>query len=102
MSLIPCEFCGNDNVKTIDSRPTRNDTFIRRRKECTDCGERFSTIEIPTGEKMGKDSMIEYFTKALLELNDGKGYNLIDTFTNNELLDEIKERIDKWVNYKIK
>lgn len=82
-------------MKTIDSRPTRNDTFIRRRKECKDCGERFSTIEIPTGEKMGKDSMVEYFTKALLELSGDESIDIISTFTNDELLNEISKRIEK-------
>ncbi|MBQ4317446.1 MAG: transcriptional repressor NrdR, partial [Clostridia bacterium] len=36
--------CGNTESKVIDSRPT--DSEIRRRRECTSCGRRFTTYEV--------------------------------------------------------
>lgn len=39
-----CPHCGSYQVRTVDSRPY--DTQVRRRRECTDCLERFNTIEI--------------------------------------------------------
>ncbi|MBR5515165.1 MAG: transcriptional repressor NrdR [Clostridia bacterium] len=37
--------CGHTDIKVIDSRPTENSS-IRRRRECTKCGKRFTTYEI--------------------------------------------------------
>ena len=41
---MKCPFCGNDNTKVIDSRPT-DDSAIRRRRQCESCGKRFTTYE---------------------------------------------------------
>ena len=41
---MKCPFCGNDNTKVIDSRPT-DDSSIRRRRQCESCGKRFTTYE---------------------------------------------------------
>ena len=39
-------FCGYIESKVIDSRPTDENTRIRRRRECLECGKRFTTYEI--------------------------------------------------------
>lgn len=41
---VKCPFCGKDNTKVIDSRPT-DDSSIRRRRQCDACGKRFTTYE---------------------------------------------------------
>ena len=41
---MKCPFCGKDNTKVIDSRPT-DDSSIRRRRQCESCGKRFTTYE---------------------------------------------------------
>ena len=41
---MKCPFCGNENTKVIDSRPT-DDSSIRRRRQCEECGKRFTTYE---------------------------------------------------------
>ena len=43
---MKCPFCSNLDSKVIDSRPTDEGTKIRRRRECTNCGQRFTTYEI--------------------------------------------------------
>lgn len=40
-----CLFCNCTESKVIDSRSTDDDTTIRRRRECTGCGRRFTTYE---------------------------------------------------------
>ena len=40
-----CPFCGDDNTRVIDSRPADDNCSIRRRRECDDCGKRFTTYE---------------------------------------------------------
>ncbi len=42
---MKCKFCENPNSKVIDSRLNDDGTSIRRRRECTKCGRRFTTFE---------------------------------------------------------
>jgi transcriptional repressor NrdR len=40
-----CPFCGKQDTKVIDSRLASEGAQVRRRRECLDCGERFTTFE---------------------------------------------------------
>lgn len=40
-----CFFCGSEESKVIDSRDTNNGQSIRRRRECLNCGKRYTTYE---------------------------------------------------------
>jgi len=40
-----CPFCGNDDTQVKDSRPTEDNSAIRRRRSCNGCGARFTTFE---------------------------------------------------------
>jgi transcriptional repressor NrdR len=40
-----CPFCGNDDTQVKDSRPTEDNSAIRRRRQCEGCGGRFTTFE---------------------------------------------------------
>jgi len=40
-----CPFCGNDDTQVKDSRPTEDNSAIRRRRYCAGCGARFTTFE---------------------------------------------------------
>jgi len=40
-----CPFCGTEDTQVKDSRPTDDNTAIRRRRSCTSCGMRFTTFE---------------------------------------------------------
>jgi transcriptional repressor NrdR len=42
-----CPFCGKQDTKVIDSRLASEGAQVRRRRECLDCGERFTTFESP-------------------------------------------------------
>ncbi len=42
---MKCMYCGCLESKVIDSRSTEEGTMIRRRRECTECGKRFTTYE---------------------------------------------------------
>lgn len=42
---MKCLFCGCMESKVIDSRQSEDGTSIRRRRECTACGKRFTTYE---------------------------------------------------------
>jgi transcriptional repressor NrdR len=40
-----CPFCGNTDTQVKDSRPSDDGASIRRRRQCTGCNQRFTTIE---------------------------------------------------------
>ena len=40
-----CPKCGCEESKVVDSRPSESNDAIRRRRECTSCGFRFTTYE---------------------------------------------------------
>ncbi len=45
-----CPHCGHQEDKVVDSRPYQDGRAIRRRRECLNCGERFTTFEyVETG-----------------------------------------------------
>jgi transcriptional repressor NrdR len=41
---MKCPYCGSENIKTLETRDSPDNT-VRRRKECADCGKRFTTYE---------------------------------------------------------
>ena len=42
---MKCMYCGYEDSKVIDSRAADDNTIIRRRRECLQCGKRFTTYE---------------------------------------------------------
>ena len=42
---MKCRFCQHNDCRVVDSRPTDDGMAIRRRRECTNCGKRFTTYE---------------------------------------------------------
>jgi transcriptional repressor NrdR len=42
---LRCPFCGHEDSQVKDSRPTDDSAAIRRRRQCEDCGARFTTFE---------------------------------------------------------
>lgn len=43
---MKCPYCGYEESKVTDSRPTDEGERIRRRRECVRCGKRFTTYEV--------------------------------------------------------
>ena len=63
---MKCPFCQFDDTKVVDSRPTEDDTSIRRRRLCPNCENRFTTYERyeqPTLVVIKKDKTREIFDK---------------------------------------
>ena len=64
---MKCPYCGFEDLKVIDSRPAEDKT--RRRRECTRCGERFTTyeaVEVPLLMVEKRDGSVQLFDKAKL------------------------------------
>ena len=64
---MKCPFCGYEDTKVIDSRPSEGKK--RRRRECTNCGKRFTTYEVvekPMLMVYKKDGSFEPFDRSKL------------------------------------
>ncbi|WP_373898518.1 transcriptional regulator NrdR [Haloimpatiens sp. FM7315] len=63
---MKCPYCGYEESKVVDSRSTEDSTAIRRRRECSKCGKRYTTYEkvedIPI-LVVKKDASREYFDR---------------------------------------
>ena len=61
---MKCPVCGFEDCKVLDSRPVNGGESIRRKRECIQCGKRFTTyetIEKPTVLVIKKDQSRELF-----------------------------------------
>lgn len=43
---MKCPICGAHDSRVLDSRPVQDDASIKRRRECPNCGKRFTTYEV--------------------------------------------------------
>ena len=67
---MKCPKCGVDEDRVLDSRSARDGAAIRRRRECTKCGHRFTTYEeIDRGEVLvvKKDGRRETFDRSKVD-----------------------------------
>lgn len=67
---MKCPFCNQENTRVIDSRPVPDNNSIRRRRQCDECGKRFTTYEkietIPL-TVIKKDQSREQYDRAKLQ-----------------------------------
>ena len=79
---MKCPYCGEENTKVIDSRPSEENNAIRRRRQCEKCKKRFTTYEkvetIPlivikkdniTTEEKSKQVFFVHAISALFHMN---------------------------------
>ena len=67
---MKCPKCGSDDDKVLDSRAVRDGAAIRRRRECTVCGARFTTHEEVDRDEVTvvkRDGTREPFSRQKLE-----------------------------------
>ncbi|MGI8943038.1 MAG: transcriptional regulator NrdR [Qipengyuania sp.] len=65
-----CPFCAHDDTQVKDSRPTEDSAAIRRRRQCSHCGARFTTFERVQLREVAvvkSDGKSESFDRAKLE-----------------------------------
>ena len=95
---MKCPFCGQENTRVIESRPVPDNNSIRRRRQCDECGKRFTTYEkietIPL-TVIKKDQSREQYDRA--KIQDGimrACYKRpISVKTIENLMDEIETEI---------
>jgi transcriptional repressor NrdR len=95
---MKCPFCSHSETKVLDSRPTEDNTSIRRRRECINCLKRFTTYEkvedIPV-YVVKKDGTREPFDKrkilnGLLKSCEKRPVSISDI---DKIADEVEKQI---------
>ena len=93
-----CPYCGHADSKVVDSRST--DEGIRRRRECSECGERFNTYErVDTSSitLVKKDKRREPFDRQKLLKGISKACEKrpLPTGTVEKMVDEIEYELQR-------
>ena len=60
---MKCPFCRFEDSRVVDSRPVEDATTIRRRRECPQCGQRFSTQEVALLSIIKRSGATEPFSR---------------------------------------
>jgi transcriptional repressor NrdR len=58
-----CPFCRNHDTKVVDSRVSDDGLSIRRRRQCPECGRRFSTTETASLMVIKRNGVLEPFSR---------------------------------------
>ncbi|RRJ86331.1 transcriptional repressor NrdR [Gulosibacter macacae] len=58
-----CPFCRNPDSRVVDSRNTDDGNAIRRRRQCPECGRRFSTLETASLSVIKRSGVAEPFSR---------------------------------------
>ncbi len=59
-----CPFCRHNDSRVVDSRAADDGTSIRRRRQCPDCGRRFTTVETAGLAVLKRSGVTEPFSRA--------------------------------------
>lgn len=59
-----CPFCRHPDSRVVDSRSTDDGTAIRRRRQCPECGRRFSTLETASLTVLKRSGVSESFSRT--------------------------------------
>ena len=89
---MQCPYCHNDNTNVLESRVTDEGGTMRRRRECTKCGKRFTTYERAEGvdiKVVKKSGKIEDFDREKLRRGIMKA-----TWKRPVTMEQIEEMVD--------
>ncbi|YAL84345.1 transcriptional regulator NrdR [Dermacoccaceae bacterium W4C1] len=59
-----CPFCRHDDSRVVDSRTSEDGTSIKRRRQCPNCGKRFSTLETASLTVVKRSGVSEPFNRS--------------------------------------
>lgn len=59
-----CPFCRNPDSRVVDSRLSEDGSSIKRRRQCTECGRRFSTVETASLSVSKRSGVVEPFSRS--------------------------------------
>lgn len=95
---MKCPYCGMENTRVIDSRPSDDNSSIRRRRLCDNCDKRFTTYEkVETLPLMviKKDNNREAYDRSKIESGIVRSCHKrpVSISQINQIVDEVEARI---------
>ena len=93
-----CPYCGEENKRVIDSRPADDNSSIRRRRSCDECGKRFTTyekVEMVPLLVIKKDNKRELYDRNKIQEGIIRSCHKrpVSINTISEIVDEIETKI---------
>lgn len=93
-----CPYCGEENTRVIDSRPADDNSSIRRRRSCDECGKRFTTyekVEMVPLLVIKKDNKRELYDRNKIQEGIIRSCHKrpVSINTISEIVDEIETKI---------
>ena len=67
-AALHCPFCQNDDTRVVDTRVTDDGATIRRRRECSECKRRFTTLETSSFSVEKRSGVVEPFSRDKVTL----------------------------------
>ncbi|HKK51307.1 MAG TPA: transcriptional regulator NrdR [Myxococcota bacterium] len=93
---MQCPYCGDDGNRVIDSRLARDGSEIRRRRECDECGRRFTTrerVEEILPRVIKRDERREEFDRR--KLLHGIEHACVKRPVSTEAVERLVDRIER-------
>ena len=93
---MQCPYCADDGNRVIDSRLARDGTEIRRRRECDECGRRFTTrerVEETLPRIIKRDSRREEYDRS--KLLRGIEHACVKRPVSAEAVERLVERVER-------
>lgn len=93
-----CPFCQNSQSRVIDSRVVEGGTTIRRRRECSSCGGRFTTVEKAVLLVVKRNGVTEPFSRDKLITGVRRACQGRDVSDDalKRLAAEVEETVRRW------
>lgn len=93
-----CPFCGDEASRVIDTRMSRDGGEIRRRRECEECGRRFTTrerVELQLPKVIKRDERREDYGRA--KLLKGIESACVKRPISVDAIERLVDRVERWL-----
>jgi transcriptional repressor NrdR len=100
VAAVQCPYCKENDDRVVNSRPSADGSYVKRRRECSRCGRRYTTyerIEMSVLRVIKKDGSREDFSrqKLLTGLNKACYKRPISAESVGELADEVERELHR-------
>lgn len=90
-----CPFCRFSDSRVVDSRTSDDGASIRRRRQCPECGRRFTTVENASLTVIKRSGVTEPFSRQKVAIGVGKACQ--GRPVNQDDLDLLAQRVEESV-----
>jgi transcriptional repressor NrdR len=100
---VRCPACGHEEDKVVDSRATKENSAVRRRRECLKCGQRFTTyeyIEHTPVMVVKKDGKREHYNRE--KILDGLLRACEKRPVSREALENLVDEVERTVSNRVR